>query len=110
MFGREPPPPEAVVTEMTEELAAQLGTRELKGMVITRIIADCAADRAGLHVGDILMEVAGVDIHSYAEMMEVLGKCSPGDKVEVVYQRNGQPKTTTVTLLNAMGNTQILRR
>ncbi|MBR1517088.1 MAG: trypsin-like peptidase domain-containing protein [Bacteroidales bacterium] len=98
------------VTEMTEELAAQLGTRELKGMVITRIIADCAADRAGLHVGDILMEVAGVDIHSYAEMMEVLGKCSPGDKVEVVYQRNGQPKTTTVTLLNAMGNTQILRR
>ena len=98
------------VTEMTQQLAQQLGVNAIKGIVITRVISDCAADRAGLTVGDILVQVAGVDINSYAEMMEVLGKCSPGDKVEVRFEHNGQQRTVEATLLNAMGNTQIMRR
>ena len=98
------------VTEMTQQLAQQLGVSDIKGIIITRVIADCAADRAGIEVGDIILQVAGVDINSYAEMMEVLGKCSPGDKVELRYVRNGQVRNVEATLLNAIGNTQIRKR
>ena len=98
------------VTEMTQQLAQQLGVGDIKGIVVTRVIADCAADRAGIEVGDVILQVAGVDINSYAEMMEVLGKCSPGDKVEVRYVRNGQVRNIEATLLNAIGNTQIRKR
>lgn len=98
------------VTEMTQQLAQQLGVSDIKGIVVTRVIADCAADRAGIEVGDIILQVAGVDINSYAEMMEVLGKCSPGDKVELRYVRNGQVRNVEATLLNAIGNTQIRKR
>lgn len=98
------------VTDMTQQIAQQMGMNEVRGVVITRTIADCAADRAGIKAGDVIVNMAGSPINSYAEMMELLGKCSPGDKIEITYRRNTQEHTTTVTLLNAMSNTQILTR
>ncbi|MBQ7279450.1 MAG: trypsin-like peptidase domain-containing protein [Bacteroidales bacterium] len=98
------------VTEMTQQIAQQMGMNEVRGVIITRTIADCAADRAGIKAGDVIVNMAGSPINSYAEMMELLGKCSPGDKIDITYRRNTQEHTTTVTLLNAMSNTQILTR
>ncbi|MBR1793082.1 MAG: trypsin-like peptidase domain-containing protein [Bacteroidales bacterium] len=98
------------VTEMTPQIAQQQGMDEVRGILLSRIIADCAADRAGLHAGDVLIRVAGVEVNAYSTMMELLGKCSPGDAIEIVYLRNGHEHTATVTLLNIMGNTEILKR
>ena len=98
------------VTEMTQQIAQQMGMNEVRGVIITRTIADCAADRAGIKAGDVIVNMAGSPINSYAEMIELLGKCSPGDKIDITYRRNTQEHTTTVTLLNAMSNTQILTR
>ena len=43
-------------------------------------------------------------------MMEELGLFSPGDEVEVDYERNGHTNTVKATLLNSQGNTQIIRK
>lgn len=79
-------------------------------VVIGRLSADCAADRAGLQVGDILLAINGVEIHSYAEMMEEVGYFYPGDEVAVTYQRNGSQHTQKLTLLNSKGTTDVLPR
>ena len=96
------------VVEVSDEIATRMGMNEPHGILIARVIPNCAADRAGMKEGDILLNVNGVEVNSYASMMEEVGLFNPGDTVTVVYIRNGQMRTTELTLLNSKGNTQII--
>jgi hypothetical protein len=42
-------------------------------------------------------------------MQEQVSLYKPGDKVTVTYKRNGKENTTTVTLKNKAGNTDIVK-
>ena len=97
------------VVEVTNELAAKLNLEQPKGIYIARVIPKCAADKAGLREGDILLKVNNMDVNSYASMMEEVALFNPGDNVEVQYQRNGELHTATLMLLNSQGNTQIIK-
>lgn len=97
------------VVEVTNELAAKLNLEQPKGIYIARVIPKCAADKAGLREGDILLKVNNMDVNSYASMMEEVALFNPGDNVEVLYQRNGELHTATLMLLNSQGNTQIIK-
>jgi len=97
------------VVEVTNELAAKLKLEQPKGIYIARVIPKCAADKAGLREGDILLKVNNMDVNSYASMMEEVALFNPGDNVEVQYQRNGELHTATLMLLNSQGNTQIIK-
>ncbi|MBP3763724.1 MAG: trypsin-like peptidase domain-containing protein [Bacteroidales bacterium] len=98
------------VTEVDAKLARQTGARAVKGLYVVKVTHDCAAERAGMQVGDIVLRIAGVEVNTFAEMMEELGRFNPGDKVEVDYERGGRTYTVEATLLNSQGNTQIIRR
>ena len=98
------------VTEVDANVARQTGARAIKGLYVAKVIEKCAAERAGIHQGDIILRVAGKEVNTFAEMMEELGLFSPGDEVEVDYERNGHTNTVKATLLNSQGNTQIIRR
>ena len=60
--------------------------------------------------GDLLLSIAGVQVNSFAEMMEEVGRHAPGDHVDITYYRNGKTHATTVTLTNAQGTTAVIRR
>ena len=98
------------VSEVDAKVARQSGARAIKGLYVAKVTQDCAADRAGIRQGDIILRIAGVEVNTFAEMMEELGRFNPGDKVEVDYERNGRTLTVEATLLNSQGNTQIIRR
>ena len=98
------------VGEVDANMARQAGARDIKGLYVAKVTKDCAADRAGMAQGDIILRVAGKEVNTFAEMMEELGLFSPGDEVEVDYERNGRTETTKVILLNSQGNTQIIRK
>ena len=98
------------VTEVDANVARQTGAREIKGLYVVKVNRDCAAERAGIRQGDIILRVAGKEVNTFAEMMEELGLFSPGDEVEVDYVHEGNSKVVKVTLLNLHGNTQIIRR
>ena len=98
------------VTEVDAKLAKQSGARTTKGLYVAKVTHDCAAERAGIRQGDIILRVAGVEVNTFAEMMEELGRFNPGDRIEVDYERQGRTHTVEATLLNSQGNTQIIRR
>lgn len=98
------------VAEMDQDLVRSKGIKELKGIYLGRIIPDCAAERAGLQVGDIILKVNDVEINSYAEMMEEVGYFYPGDKVRITFLRDGKEMERELTLLNSKGNTNIIRK
>ena len=98
------------VTEVDANVARQTGARETKGLYVVKVNRDCAADRAGIRQGDIIISVAGKEVNTFAEMMEELGLFSPGDDVEVNYVRDSHSDIVKVKLLNLHGNSQIIRK
>lgn len=98
------------VTEVDANVARQTGARDIKGLYVAKVTPDCAADHAGMRQGDIILRVAGKEVNTFAEMMEELGLFSPGDEVEVDYERNGRTYTVNAKLLNSKGTTEIIRK
>lgn len=98
------------VTEVDANVARQTGARDTKGLYVASVVRDCAADRAGIRQGDIILRVAGKEVNTFAEMMEELGIFSPGDEVAVDYVRGGKAYTVKLKLLNSNGDTSIIRK
>lgn len=98
------------VAEVDATLARKAGARAIKGLYVAKVTEDCAAARAGIRQGDIILRVAGKEVNTFAEMMEELGLFTPGDEVEVDYERDGHGYTVKAILLNSQGNTQIIRK
>ncbi|WP_269854299.1 S1C family serine protease [Streptomyces sp. RPT161] len=68
------------------------------GVVVVTVTPGGAADKAGLRPGDIITKVDDVPITTDASLSETLAVFKPGDKTSVTYERDGQPRTTQVTL------------
>jgi predicted metalloprotease with PDZ domain len=67
------------------------------GIVVTSIIPETAAEKAGIQVGDVLETLNGIRFakDSYKEMAKVK---LPGKEVTVTLTRNGASKTIKLTL------------
>ena len=98
------------VTEVDANIAKKSGARDIKGLYVAKVAEDCAAARAGIVQGDIILRVAGKEVNTFAEMMEELGLFTPGDEVEVDFERDGHTKTVKAVLLNSQGNTRIISK
>ncbi len=98
------------VTEVDANIAKKAGARDIKGLYVAKVVEDCAAARAGIVQGDIILRVAGKEVNTFAEMMEELGLFTPGDEVEVDFERDGHTKTVKAVLLNSQGNTRIINK
>ncbi|HVB03647.1 MAG TPA: trypsin-like peptidase domain-containing protein [Chitinophagaceae bacterium] len=79
------------------------------GVRINGVEPQGAAEAAGMKSGDIITQVDGETINSQPELMEKIASYRPGDKVTIVYLRNGQQNTVSVVLRNKNGNTSIVR-
>lgn len=55
------------------------------------------ADKAGLIGGDVITSFDGQVVHDEDEMTDLMGRTTIGKPVEVIYIRDGEPKTTTLT-------------
>ena len=80
------------------------------GIYTQDVPKDGASYAAGIRKGDIIKSLNGVILASGAEMQEQVSRYKPGDKVELVYNRNGKDITTTVTLKNKVGNLEIVKK
>lgn len=68
------------------------------GVAIYSVEANSPASKASLQKGDIITEIEGTNISSLAEFRYTLYKHSPGDTIEIKYNRNGVYQTTKITL------------
>lgn len=78
-----------------------LGT--VTGAYIEEVVADGAAEEAGLEKGDVIIKIDDKEITKSGELQELLAMKQPGDKIQVTYLRNKKKHTTMVTLLNEQG-------
>ncbi len=71
--------------------AAQLKELDIKHGLLVRQIGDGAAGRAGVRVGDVLMELGGVKLESVSDLKTATSKLKPGQPVALRLIRDGSP-------------------
>ncbi len=73
-----------------ETVARKKGAFMPPGAYIGKVNAGSAADKAGLHEGDVIVSVNGVDIRGSGDLQRVLSSLNPGQTVDIVFWRNGR--------------------
>jgi serine protease Do len=84
--------------------------KSFNGVLLERLELNGPATAAGLKLGDIITKVNGVNVNTQSAFEEELGYRYPGDKITVTYLRDNKTETTTLTLVNRNGNTEIMKR
>lgn len=80
------------------ELAEVLKLDRPRGALINRIEDGSAADRAGLEVGDVILEFNGQPIERFSELPPLVGAMPPNTKIQLLYNRWGKHKKLYVKL------------
>ncbi|CAL9535968.1 hypothetical protein SUDANB121_04157 [Nocardiopsis dassonvillei] len=86
---------EATYADLGAEIDVE---RPLAGAVIASVESGGAADRAGLRSGDVITFFDGRPVNSGQELLAMIRDRSPGDEVEVEYERGSDRGSTTITL------------
>jgi serine protease Do len=68
------------------------------GCRVTRVTADSPAERAGLRPGDVITRLEEHWILGLEDLIAAVNQFSPGDVVTVTFRREGEQRTTRVTL------------
>jgi S1-C subfamily serine protease len=85
-------------TAITPDIQQQLGLSTSKGVAVQQVAANSPAASAGLKSGDVIVDIDGQAITSPEDLLAVIRKHRPGDKITVTYIRDGQKATADVTL------------
>ena len=67
-------------------------------MVVSRVVPDGPAARAGLKVEDIILKANGREITDFNQLRTVIGLLRVGEKVQLDILREGKPRTVTVAV------------
>ncbi|MFO7723192.1 MAG: Do family serine endopeptidase [Bacteroidales bacterium] len=100
----------ASIMEVDSKLADEKGLKRIRGVYVAGVSEKGSAAEAGLEAGDIILEVNGMKVNSRSELLEMIGRQRPGDKVKVLVDRSGKERSYNLTLLNAKGTTDVVTR
>ncbi len=71
---------------------------ETQGFYIGEVDPSSGAAKAGLQEGDIIIKLNDIKIRKFSDLSGFIGSKNPGDVVSVTYIRDGNIKSTNVTL------------
>lgn len=93
---------------LTPELAQKFDYQG-GGVLISDVIANAPAERAGLRSGDIVVQLDGQPVADNRELLNRIGARRPGERVEVGFLRDGQRETLTLELARRPSNADMVR-
>jgi serine protease Do len=98
-----------VLQPLTPELAASLGSEGRKGVLVTEVMPDSPAARAGLKAGDVVLEVDGRKIEHPADVARAVGLAAPGRRTKVTLWRDNALHTIAAVLGETPGERHLSR-
>ncbi len=86
------------VTEIDSERAKALNLREERGVEVTRLEEEGPAEKAGIKVGDVVLEYNGQRVDGTEQFVRLVRETPPGREVRIVVSRNGANQTIPVKI------------
>ncbi len=84
--------------DITPELAKSFGLPTARGVVVSRVVPNGPAAKAGLKVEDIILRANGREVTDFAQLRTVIGLLRVGEKVSLDILREGKPRTISVSV------------
>lgn len=94
--------------EVDRDLAASFGLAQAEGALVTGVLPDGPAAKAGMREGDVVLSVDGRPVSTAADLPQQIGLKKPGSEVEVVVMREGKRKTLRVRIGEMPGEQQAM--
>ena len=95
------------IQDIDSKLIKEKGMTDMKGVYVSGVTQEGAANDAGIQEGDVIVKVGEVNVNNVPELQEQVGHYRPGDKVLVMIRRNGEEKVLPITLRNKSGDTML---
>jgi serine protease Do len=86
------------IQPLTPELAASFGLSAPKGVLISDVVQDSPADKAGIKAGDIVTEFNGRKLDVPPDLQKIVASTDPGKSVAVVLWRDKAQKTVELKI------------
>jgi len=83
---------------VTPELAKAFGLPAARGAVITQVVADSPAAKAGLKPEDIILEAEGREVRDFDQLRNMIGLHKVGDRIDLKVLRDGKPRVIGVVV------------
>jgi serine protease Do len=86
------------IQNLDEALAKSFNRDSSEGALVSQVVKDSAADKAGVKSGDIILKFGGKDVKGASHLKNLVGRKKPGAKTTVTIYRDGKEKTLNVTV------------
>jgi len=91
---------------VTPDIAHSLGLANAMGALVSQVVEGSAAEKAGIHTGDVITSVNGQPVKSNSELRNSIGLMRVGDKVEIGLLRDGKPLKITAIISDTSSTAQ----
>lgn len=85
-----------LIQDVTRELAESFGMKRPAGALVAKVLKDGPAAKAGIEVGDVIIEFGGKAIETSSDLPPVVGRSPVGADSRVVVIRDGKRRVLTV--------------
>lgn len=79
-----------------------------QGVYVDSLLANSAAGKAGVKVGDVITAVNDIQVKSSPELQGIVARHRPGEEIKLSINRKGKTMDIVATLNNREGNTALL--
>jgi predicted metalloprotease with PDZ domain len=89
---------------LTPELRAHFGSKDQRGVLVSRVLLGSAAAKAGIAVGDVIVDVRGNPVDDAGDILNALAAVGNDHKVKVTVLRDRRLRTFDVDLASSMSS------
>lgn len=86
------------IVPLNEEYAKEIGLKNNEGALVGALVDDSPAQKGGIMVGDVILEVKNKKIKNYADLVEIVEKTKIGKTLKVVVWRKKSRLNLFVTV------------
>lgn len=85
-----------VIQDVTRELAESFGLSKPRGALVSRVVADSPAEKAGFEAGDVILKFNDRNVDASSDLPPIVGRTEIGKKSTAEIMRNNKKMTLEV--------------
>ncbi len=89
---------------LNQQLGEYFGVEDAKGVLVTEVMDDSPAKKAGLEAGDVIIGIDGDEVEDPSDVQEVIRAKEEGDEVTIAVLRNKAKQDFSLTIAKSPDN------
>lgn len=86
------------IQRVSEEIAESLGLEKTAGALVTQVVADAPAERAGIEAGDVILTYDGKEVRKMRDLPKLVALTENETEVDIEIWRDGRRRTLQVAI------------